>query len=556
MNSFQQMLRQLGPARLAIMGLVAIGLVAFFMFMSARLSNTEMSLLFGDLAVEDASAISQRLEGQNVPFEIRGNGTQIFVPADNVARLRMSLAADGLPNGGSVGYELFDQSDAIGTTNFVQRINLVRALEGELARTISALNQVQTARVHLVLPRRELFTRDRQDPSASVVLKLRGSSIRSGQVLAIQNLVASAVPGLTPDNISVVDHTGRLHAAGDGADNDGFSASNGEEARQRYEARLARSIEKLLESTIGIGGVRAEVSAEIDFDRVTTTDETYDPDGQVVRSTQTVEQQDATSEANSDQSVSVTNNLPNGASQDASGENRNTTSTRRAEETVNFEISRKVTTLVRETGQVNRVTVAVLVDGVYDDEGNYAPRSEAELANYEALVKSAIGFNEARGDRINIVNQQFVAPVIDDAPIEPAGLLGFGKSDLLRMAEMLVLGIVSILVILLVVRPLLTRALDAAATSTATAEAAAMLPSGAAPAQIAAPIGDLESLEAGGEMPMATAIEDDEEEDSEIDIAQVDGKVKKSSLSQINQIVDKHPDETISIMRGWMYQDA
>ncbi|MEP4379417.1 MAG: flagellar basal-body MS-ring/collar protein FliF [Alphaproteobacteria bacterium] len=550
------MLRQLGPARLAIMGFVAVGLIAFFMFMSTRLGSAEMSLLFGDLAIEDAGAISQRLEADNIPFEVRGNGTQIYVPADSVGRLRLTMAADGLPGGGSVGYELFDQTDAIGTTNFVQRINHVRALEGELARTISALAQVQTARVHLVLPRRELFTRDKQEPTASVVLKLRGSSIQGSQVLAIQNLVASAVPGLTTDQISVVDHTGRLHARGGGTDDSNLSGANGEEARQRYEARLARSIEKLLESTIGFGGVRAEISAEIDFDRVTTTNESYDPDGQVVRSTQSVEQEDANSEAQNNDSVSITNNLPNAGSVDGAGDNnRNTNSSRRAEETVNFEISRKVTTLVRESGQVKRISVAVLVDGTYDAEGTYSPRSDDELENYVALVKSTIGFNEERGDVVQVINQQFVAPDIGDEVAVEAGLLGFQKNDIFRLAEMLVLGIVAVLVLLLVVRPLLTRAFDAAATANAASESAAMLPAGAEQMRLAPPSGDYEALESSGDAePMPREIE--AEDDPEIDIAQVDGKVKKSSLSQINQIVEKHPDETISIMRGWMYQDA
>lgn len=537
------------------MGLVAVGLIAFFMFMSTRLGNTEMSLLFGDLAVEDAGAISQRLEADNIPFEVRGNGTQLYVPSDSVGRLRLTMAADGLPNGGSVGYELFDNTDAIGTTNFVQRINHVRALEGELARTIAALAQVQTARVHLVLPRRELFSRNQQTATASVVLRLRGTSIQASQVLAIQNLVASAVPGLTTDQISIVDHTGRLHARGGGSDDDGLSGANGEEARQRYETRLARSIEKLLESTIGFGGVRAEISAEIDFDRVTTTNESYDPDGQVVRSTQSVEQEDATSEAANNDSVSITNNLPNAGSVDGAGDNRNSNNSRRNEETVNFEISRKVTTLVRESGQVKRISVAVLVDGTYDAEGNYAPRSGQDLENYVTLVKSAIGFNEERGDVVQVINQQFVAPDIgEEVPVD-AGLLGFEKSDLFRLAEMLVLGIVSVLVLLLVVRPLLTRAFDAAATVNTASETAAMLPAAAEQMRLAAPSADFDALEMGGDLE-AKSREIEEDDDEEIDISQVNGKVKKSSLSQINQIVEKHPDETISIMRGWMYQDA
>lgn len=554
MNAFQQMVRQLGPARLAVMGIVAVGLIAFFMFMTSRLSTSEMALLYGDLAIADAGEITQRLEGQNIPFEIRGNGTQIYVPADAVARMRMTMAADGLPNGGSVGYELFDQADAIGTTNFVQRINHVRALEGELSRTIGSLSQVKSARVHLVLPRRELFTRDRQEPSASVVLQLRGSSIQAGQIAAIQNLVASAVSGLSADNISVVDHTGRLHARGDGGDSETLSSGNAEEARQRYEGRIARAIEKLLESTVGFGGVRAEVAAEIDFDRLTTTNETYDPDGQVVRSTQSVEQEDATSEAQTSDSVSVANNLPNAATLEGAGDNRNTNNSRRSEETVNFEISRKVVTLVRETGQVNRITVAVLVDGIYDAEGNYTPRSPEELEQFSALVKSSIGFNEERGDRVDIVNQRFATPDIGEAPAPEVAIMGFGKADILKIAEILVLGIVSILVILLVVRPVMTRALDAAATGGNAAAGTAMLPAGADTARLAAPSGNFDELD--GISDMDAIPEDFSEDGAEIDIANIDGKVKKSSLSQINQIVDKHPDETISIMRAWMYQDA
>lgn len=181
MNSFFQMLRQLGPARLLTMGVVTVGLVVFFMFMTSRLTTPELSLLYSDLAIEDAGEIAGRLESMDVPYELRGDGRQVYVPASDVLRLRMLMASEGLPNGGSVGYELFDKSDGIGTTSFVQQLNHLRALEGELSRTIAAISQVQTARVHLVLPRRELFSRTRQEPSASIVLKLRGPGLQSGK---------------------------------------------------------------------------------------------------------------------------------------------------------------------------------------------------------------------------------------------------------------------------------------------------------------------------------------------------------------------------------------
>lgn len=551
-NSFAQIMRQLGPVRLATMAIVAAGMIGFFMFMTSRLATPDLSLLYSDLSIEDSSAIASRLDSQSISYELRGGGTQIYVSEAEVARVRLSMASEGLPNGGSVGYELFDDSSTLGTTNFVQRLNHARALEGELSRTISAIRQVRSARVHLVLPRREVFSRDQQEPTASVVLKLSGTSLQSSQIVAIQHLVATAVPGLQPARISIIDSNGRLLARGGDTDEDAFSAANGEEARQRYETRLARSIEKLLERTIGIGAVRAEVSASIDFDRVTTSDETYDPDGQVARSTQTVEQEDDSAEADPDAAVSVANNLPGGV-QDTGIATGSNSSSRRTEETVNFEISRKVTTQVRETGTVKRLTVAVLIDGSVDEEGTYTPRTAEELAQYDSLVKSAIGYEEERGDIVEIVNQQFIPLAVEDVPLAEPGFLGLTKADLFRVAEMLVLGIVAILVILLVVRPVITRAFDVAATTAD--NNAGLLTAGASTGplgQLAPPAGfDGQALPEGSDdADIAAQVQ------AGIDLAQVDGRVQASSMNQISQIVSKHPDETVAILRQWMYQET
>lgn len=542
-------MRQLGPARIAMMAVVAAGMIGFFMFMTSRLATPDLSLLYSDLTLEDSSAIASRLDSQSIAYELRGGGTQIYVPESEVARVRLAMASDGLPNGGSVGYEIFDDSSTLGTTNFVQRINQSRALEGELSRTISALRQVKSARVHLVLPRREVFSRDQQEPTATVVLRLNGSTLQPSQVVAIQHLVSTAVPGLQPSRISIIDNNGRLLARGGDTDEDAFSAANGEEARQRYESRLARAIEKLLERSVGIGAVRAEVSADIDFDRVTTSDESYDPDGQVARSTQTVEQEDDSADADPNNSVSIANNLPTAGALDANNASTSNSSSRRVEETVNFEISRKVTTQVRETGNVKRLTVAVLVDGALDAEGTYTARTPEQLVQYEALVQSAIGYDESRGDVVEIVNLQFIPLGVEEVPLTKVDFLGLPKADLLRIAEMLVLGIVAVLVILLVVRPVITRAFDIAAT----ANPMAMLPAGASTGpvgQLAPPaqaLADGSEVSNGGETP---------EVQSGLDISQVDGRLQASSMNQINQVIAKHPDETVAILRQWMYQES
>ena len=254
MNGLMQSFSRLGAGRLGAIAGVGVAMVAFFVFLTTRLAKPGMSLLFADLDLKDSGQIVQKLEAMSVPYQLRGDGSQVLVPADQVARLRMAMAEQGLPRGGSIGYELFDKSDSFGASSFAQNVNQLRALEGELARTIGGLGPVQSARVHLVLPRRDLFARDNQEVSASIVLKLRGGErLGKGQVAAIRNLVASAVPTLKPTRVSVVDGAGTLLARGDGEDANAASGLGAEELRVNYETRIARSVEELLERTLGPG---------------------------------------------------------------------------------------------------------------------------------------------------------------------------------------------------------------------------------------------------------------------------------------------------------------
>ncbi len=544
------------------MAAVAIGLVGFFIFFTSRLTSPALTLFYSDLAVTDSAQIISRLESLNVPFELRGDGSQIYVPEEQVLRLRMSMAAEGLPNGGSVGYELFDQSSGIGTTSFVQQLNAARALEGELARTITSLARIQSARVHLVLPKREVFSRDRQEPTASIVVKLAGGSLSASQVLAIQHLVSTAVPALDPNRISIIDSRGNLLARGGDSDLTNLSALNAEEMRTNFEARLSRNVERLLERSVGPGSVLAEVSAEINFDRLTTNEEVYDPDGQVARSTQTVEEGESNSDtAATQEGVSVGNNLPVDGAGDET-ESRSASASNRTEETVNFEISRTIKTLVRETGVVQRLSVAVMINGTFDADQNYVPRTEEELAQFVALVRSAIGYSEARGDNVEVVNLRFTVPEIpDELPIE-TGLFGFSKQDIFRIVEMLVLGVVAILIILMVVRPIVNRILEAAPQGNANAANGQNLLTHAtaqpgAP-QIAAdgapaPNGVAGSNEAQAQLPPAPL---ESALDDMINLSSVEGKVRSSSINRVAEIVDNHPDETVSILRGWMLQES
>ena len=558
MNPIAELIRQLGPVRLAALAATGIAVLGFFIFLSSRLSTGGMALLYGDLDPQDSGQIIQTLQSKNIPYDIKAGGKQIFVPGDQVLQLRVSLAESGLPGGGSVGYEIFDNNQGIGTTNFVQNINLVRALEGELARTIGAMRNVRGARVHLVMPRRELFSREKQEASASVVLQVQSSSrLNSEQVQAIQHLIAAAVPSMDPQKISVLDDRGQLLARGNG-DSTSAAAGTADEMRVGFENRMRQAIIELLERTVGLNRVRAEINAEIDYDRVVENAEIFDPDSQVARSTQTVQENENSSENDDQDTVTVQNNLPETEATAAGIGTSAASQVSRTEETVNFEITKTIRNRVKESGQIKRLSVAVLVDGKYieneDGDKVWQPRAADELAQLETLVKSAVGFNEQRGDSVEIVNMQFVK--LEPLEFDDGSLfLGISKEEFMQLAEILVLAVVGLLVILLVVRPVLTRLFESMPTALAGGQAGALGDQeGVALAQLTGP-------EATADM--AELLEEDEEEvedesllDQMIDINQVEGRVRASSLKQIGEIVDKHPEEAIAIVRNWMYQEG
>ena len=560
------------------MAAVAAGVLAFFVYLTSRLATPDMALLYAELDNQDSGQIVTRLEELNIPYRIEGNGSRIMVGQDQVARVRLQMAQEGLPSGGSIGYEIFDRSEGFGTTNFVQNINHLRALEGELARTIKSIANVKQARVHLVMPQRELFSRDRQEPSASIVLVMRSQGrIDRAQVAAIQHLVAAAVPGLKPTLVSIIDDKGTLLARGASDDDPTQLATTAEERRIAFETRLIRTVEEMLERTVGPGNVRAQISAEMDFDRITENSETYDPDGQVVRSTQTVEESAGSNEGQ-EPGVTVGNNLPD-ADLDQLGEGGGSQSnSSRSEETVNYEISRTVKTAVRETGLVRRLSVAVSVNGITtigeDGEAVYEARSQEEMAQLAALVRAAVGYDENRGDTLEIVNLRFTGL---DADLQADDtILGFEKAELMRFAELLVLGVVAILVLLLVVRPLIARVLDGDFEAGTIDPETGLLrgPEGMQYA-LAGPGGEaLAGGAEGGPMlitnpdgtttTVARRVGDSGGSDDEtnvadeieqmIDLNKVEGRVRASSIRKIGEIVEKHPDEAVNILRGWLHQ--
>jgi flagellar M-ring protein FliF len=521
---------------------VTAALIGFFAFVIMRVTTPQMATLFTDLSTEDSSGIVKELERQAIPFELRDDGAVIMVPKDKVTRLRMNLAESGLPKGGGVGYEIFDKSDALGTTSFVQNINHLRALEGELARTIRGIDRIQAARVHLVLPERPLFSRETPEPSASIVVRVRGS-LEPQQIRAILHLVASAVSGLKPQRVSIVDETGQLLADGSGGD----SADNsiGDDRRVGFEKRMRNEIEAIVSSVVGAGRARVQLSADFDFNRITETSDKFDPDGRVLRSSQTREESSATGE-NSGQ-VSVNNELPGGQPRDNAATARD--QSKKSEETNNYEISHTTKTEVTEAGRVNRISVAVLVDGSYVKNGKgeivYQERGKEQLDRIATLVRSAIGFDQKRGDQVEVVNLKFAeAPAV--TPIaEPTGLLGmlqFTKDDVMYVIELGVMMLLGLMVLFMVIRPLVKRIL-------ASEVIPALSSNGPAPALTD---GSAQAAGATGQslVPGSNATS------QLIDVAQVQGQVHAQSVHRVGELAERNPNETASIIRQWLSEPA
>ena len=557
MNGVWEGLRALGPARLVAMAAVAVGMLGLLAILALRGGTERMALLYSELDLREAGQIAEQLERQHIAHQIGAGGTEILVAADQVSQARLSLARDGLPSGGSIGYEIFDRGDGLVANQFQQSINLARALEGELGRTIRAISGVRAARVHLVLPRREPFQRTQQDAQASVLITTTGAGRLDHEgVQAILTLVAAAVPSLRPQNISIVDSHGNLLARAGEPVGAAAAAAGADEIRRATELRLSHAVEEMLERSLGPGRVRAEAAVEMDFDQVHETQERFDPEGQVVRSTQSVTDNNRSTEAGA--TTTVQNNLPNA---DAGGAGTGSQD-QRQEETTNYEVGKTVRTLVREHPQIRRISLAVLVDGTdtknEKGEAVWRSRTPEELQRIAALVHGAIGFDEKRGDHVEVVNMQFAH---DEPVLEKSPLLGINleKADLMRLAQTGLVGSLGILALLLVLRPMMLRLTRQPALE-ASASALAIGNSGGGANHAFGAGGEQSALEgaATSGVPRLTGPANSGArgiaEDAMVDISNVEGQMRASLIRRIAELVEKHPEQSLSIVRSWIQE--
>jgi flagellar M-ring protein FliF len=361
--------------------MTTIGLVAIIVLVGSWASRTEYAVLYGNLDPEDAGAVTEELRGQNVPYKLDNGGRTVLVPNDKVYDTRLTLASAGLPNNNNQGYELLDTSK-LGWTDFVQKLQFRRALEGEIGRTIQALDAVEQARVHIVMPEPSLFVEETRPATASVMLKVRpGSSLRETEVRGIVHLVASSVEGLQPGQVTVIDTSGRLLSSPQDPNDILGSSSDQLTLARSIEEGLARKAQSALEQVLGPNRAVVRVAAEIDLERAERTREIYDGENPVVRSEQRSQQETADA----------------GTSESA---------------TTNYEISKTIERIVDTPGSIRRLTASVFVDGTYQEsptggERTYVPRSSDEMQKLTSLIKNVIGYNAERGDELTVENLPF-----------------------------------------------------------------------------------------------------------------------------------------------------
>jgi len=574
--------KQVGAARFGVMAGVAAALTAFFLYIAGVVTEPPKTILFSGLESRDAAAVTAKLDSLTVKYEVKGD--TILVPADRVGDLRMKLAQDNLPAAG-VGYEIFDKSDAFGTTAFVQNINQLRALEGELARSIQTIEGIQSARVHLVIPERQVFAREEQNPSASVVLKTRVKLDR-GQVGAIQHLVAAAVPALSAQRVAIIDDAGNLLAGGDGGTGGAATSADQDQQTSDYEERVRGRIESLVASVVGAGHVRTQVSAEMVFDHTNVTKEEYNPDSKVVRSSQTVERN--ATDANGGgggAAVSVANNLPGGQAAGGAGGDAGKSTSGSTEETTNYEINKTITTSSNDSGNLKRLSVAVVVDS-----DGAKSRSAAEMAQIESLVKSAMGFDSARGDQLQVTNMAFAKLDAGDTTPAQKPLLGLDSAYWFKIIEAAILCVTALLIGLFVLRPLINRMFAAQGGGFGGTFGGAMplLANGSpvagalpAPGSIQAALANTQAALGGqagqyagapalaapgapgghGLPPGASSQQIQQAErlvavakTGGIDLSQIEGGFGENSVKKVGEVVSAHPEEALSIIRTWLHQ--
>ncbi len=528
-SSITQMMRDMPPGKRITLILVALLCFGALLGVSYWGSQPQYQLLYANLEPKAASAVLDELRSEKIAYRLGEGGKAIFVPAERVYDLRLSLAGKGLPAAGGEGLEIFDRN-AMGATRFMQDVNYQRALQSELVRSITQIHGVRGARIHIVTPKESLFVEDRQQARASVILNVDpGERLKGQQVKAIAHLVAGAVKGLDAARVAIIDSNGAILQGGEAKD-DSPTALTGDEMNHQFTLEKERKerIEAILGRVVGADHVIARVTAYLDFEHSESTSEVFDPDATAIRSQHTHARTSGQTAVAPGGVAGVDANLPGRAAAPTAtalpaGNNDR-------DETVNYEVTKTVTRTISPVGQIRRLTAAVLVDGTYkevkDKDGKvtreFVPRTPQEIAHFTALVKSAVGFNADRGDQVEVVSMPFTDNEVS-VPVEPAPTWQRYLPLILAVGRYVAVVVFFILFFLLFVRPLMRQLQEAQAQQRRALELEAQQ----------------QQLAMGGpDAPLALTNQQGEEE--------------LAPQDRVGRVIQNDTSRGVQVMRGWL----
>ncbi len=552
----------LGRQRLMILGATAVALITALLLGLNAVSSPDFTPLYKNLSLTATNSIETTLAGAGFDVQVSDDGASVLVPRDDLVRARMVLAETGIPIDGEAGWELFDEASGLTMNSFLQKVNRLRALEGELARSIQTLDGVQSARVHLVLPERDAFARETPIPRASVIVRsVPGRAVSRKQALSIRNLIASAVADLDLTRVTVLSANGETILS-ETADGDGNVSMQSN--KFAIEERLGQDIQEILTARVGAGNARVRVNVELTTAREVVIEQIYDPDQQVVRSTENKSESQAGSENNGN--VGVENNIPEALADPAGG---NTSQRSKTGETVNYEIGNTRREVIREAGEVRRVSVAVLVNGIYSVEGSdvsYAERAPEEINRLAELVKTAVGFDGKRGDQVSVDSLRFMDYSMDvGEPVSLSMMQRVSQNIVPIIRGLLALLIVGIIVIL-GVRPVLRQLNEKREEQIAppTDDATAVLEGQSGDSSMAA-IADANHEQQGAAAKSAEAKPErvnlfepsaDDAPHEYIETIGIRGNLLKARVEAVQKMADDRPEEVLRVMRSWLLAEA
>ncbi|GAA6176170.1 flagellar basal-body MS-ring/collar protein FliF [Sulfitobacter pacificus] len=544
----------------------AVAVVAALLLGLSAITRPDYAPIYSNLSVTSASAIEASLTNAGFRVMVSEDGSSVSVPRADGARARMALAETGVPVDGDPGWELFDEKSGLAMNSFLQKINRVRAMEGELARSIQTLDGISSARVHLVLPDREPFSREAPAPRGSVVLRSSaGRAVTRKQAIAVRTLVASSVAELEVSRVTVLSASGEtILAEGSG----GEGPTGMQTTKTSIEDRLSQEIQNILTARVGAGNARVRVNVDLTTQREVIVEQSFDPEQQVVRSTESTTQNQTGTDGGGN--VGVENNIPAAL---ADGGGAATSNRSEAGEQVQYEIGNTRREIVREAGEVRRLTVAVLVNGIYNLEGSdvaYVERTPEELNRLTELVKSAVGFEEGRGDSVSVDSMRFMDYSMDlgDPIVQTIG------DRLSESIVPIIRGVLALLIVALVmilgVRPMLRRlnqpdplnVVEEPALESDTVEREGLAAPDSTPNASGTKLLATDTPGASSTEPRklsATPVERDEltlDDQQYVTTQGIRGSIQKGNIDKIQRLADEKPEEVLRVMRSWLTTEA